>query len=131
MIKAINKAGVISYFREAVWNLMTKDHNGYVEMKDAPETVVPAEIVEFQAKIGASTQVPDAVTVFPEVGPVVLTKEDRAESKRRIDEENARIEAEKAKMLAYLKDRGVRINSNIGYNKLKERYDDYKEQKNK
>lgn len=110
MIKAIKQDGTISYFREAVWDLMGVNKNGYVELKDGEEPVnVPSVIKEFQAK----KKVVD-VTEQMEV-----TSQPEVTSEKMVGDEAATMDI----MKEFLDKKGIKYHPNIGYDKLKAKYD--------
>jgi deoxyribodipyrimidine photolyase len=107
MIKAINAIGTVSEFRERVWELMPPHKNGWREIKEGSKEPinVPTEITEFQAK---KKDVDTAEEDKPEITST-HTKGD----------ENATMEI----MKEYLESKGIKYHPNIGYDKLKAKYD--------
>ena len=106
MIKAINSIGTISEFREKVWELMPKHKNGWREIKEgAKEPVnIPIEIKEFQAK-------KNIADIAEEINDVVETPTK--------GDEHATMEI----MKEYLESKEIKYHPNIGYDKLKAKYD--------
>ena len=113
MIKAINKYGMISYFTEKVWNLMSENHNGFTELSDIPVTPkIPQGIIEFKAKKAEATKVEPAKEELPVV-----------ESKPLDTDASAQMEI----MREFLKEKGIKIHHLTGYDKLKAIYDENRE----
>ena len=103
MIKAINKQGTVSYFRETVWDLMSPGRNGYIEMSDNNSPInIPDKITEFQATKKAQKEEKPEIT-----------------QKQSVGDANATMEI----MKEFLESKGVRVHPNIGYDKLKAKYD--------
>ena len=108
MIKAINKAGIVTEFSETVWNLMTENKNGFVELGDTvTKNAIPKEIIEFKAvKINkpvetkVETMVVDVInTEGDAVGEIEIMKE-------------------------ALRQRGIKFHHMSGYDKIKKLYDE-------
>lgn len=105
MIKAINKAGLVTEFTETVWNLMTEKKNGFVELGENSVSVsVPKEIVEFKAK---KAELPKEEKPTVEI---VNTKGDA----------NGEMEI----MKEALKLRQIKFHHMAGYDKIKKLYDE-------
>lgn len=110
MVKAINKAGMVSEFTDKVWELMSKNKNGFVELSDTPNVPhIPKEIIEFKAKkIELIKQEEDKPVV-----ETTVIKSDAA--------------AEMEIMREFLKEKGVKVSHLMGYDKLKAIYDENRE----
>jgi hypothetical protein len=113
MVKAINKAGMVSEFTDKVWELMSPSKNGFVELSDNPITPhIPKEIIEFKAKkIELAKQ--EEVKEFIPVVETTVIKSDAA--------------AEMEIMREYLKEKGIKVHHLVGYDKLKAIYDENRE----
>ena len=111
MIKAINKDGIISVFSDTVWNLMSTNKNGYREITDTLDVVVPDKIIEFKAKRSAELTTEDSTPIAQEM-PIVEFKKHKSDAA-----------AEMGIMREYLKSKGVKFHHMLGYDKLKELYD--------
>jgi hypothetical protein len=109
MIKAINKAGMISTFSDKVWALLPSHKNGFRELSDAPETIVPSEIIEFKAKKAITTKPEESKKIEIPIVEITAHKSDAS--------------AEMDIMREYLKEKGVKFHHLLGYDKLKELYD--------
>lgn len=108
MIKAINKAGLVTEFTETVWNLMTEKKNGFVELGENSVSVsVPKEIVEFKAK---KAELPKVEKEEKPTVEIVNTKGDA----------NGEMEI----MKEALKLRGIKFHHMAGYDKIKKLYDE-------
>jgi hypothetical protein len=114
MIKAINKAGMISEFTEKVWELMSPSKNGFVELSDIPiQPKIPQGIIEFKAKKLEEKQAPQETQEEKIVVEVKANKGDAA--------------AEMDIMREFLKEKGIKVSHLMGYDKLKAIYDENRE----
>lgn len=113
MIQAINKQGVIGTFSEVAWKLLGASKNGWVEYDGIEKSInVPKQIIEFQAKKKeAATAVNNTI-----VEETVLTLENLDISSNWTYETEA--------MKAHLTEKGIKFHHKIGYDKLKQLYDD-------
>ena len=109
MVRAINKAGMVSEFSDLVWELMATNKNGFVELGEGMVTVnVPKEITEFKA-----TKLIKLQPSEKEEKPVVeiLNKKGDANGEMEI-------------MKEALKERGIKFHHMSGYDKIKKLYDE-------
>ena len=96
MVKAINQNGTVTVFSDMVWSMLPPHKNGFKEVgENLSPIVVPEKIIEFQAK---------------RVAEITVTNDDG--------------KAEVDIMKEYLDSIGVKYHPNIGYDKLKAKYDE-------
>jgi hypothetical protein len=106
MVRAINQKGMVSEFSDRVWAMLPKHKNGFIELSEMQTPVhIPEKIIEFQAKV---KEQPPVVQEFVQTA----TPQD----------DKARMDI----MKAYLTSKGIKFHPNIGYDKLKTKYDDSK-----
>jgi len=111
MIRAINKQGTVSEFTERVWGLMSKNHNGYIELNENEQPVnIPDKIIEFQVK------------KKQEVVKVAETADIEQPETEIATEVPAEISVETMKK--FLTSKGIKFHQALGYTKLKKLYDD-------
>jgi hypothetical protein len=96
MVKAINQHGTVTTFSDMVWSMLPPHKNGFKELGESnTPVVVPEKIIEFQAK---------------RIAEINVSKDDG--------------KAEVEIMKEYLDSIGVKYHPNIGYDKLKAKYDE-------
>lgn len=116
MIKAINKAGMITEFSQKIWDMLPHNKNGFVELSETQNTPnIPKEIIEFKIKKQELQKQVEVETQEskPEVVNTVTTKTD-ASSEMEI-------------MREFLKEKGIKVSHLMGYDKLKAIYDENRE----
>jgi len=108
MIKAINKLGVTKTFSDLVWKLLGTDKHGWQEYSEGRDPIkVPMEIKEFQAKKQEESETIKKFTDHKDITSGWSPKDAAAS-----------VEI----MKEYLTSKGVRYHPNIGYDKLKAKY---------
>jgi len=125
MIKAINKAGMISEFSERVWNTMASNHNGFIELTEGyTPTTIPDKIMEFKAK---KVEPEKPIVEMPKPNPATASfgglLDDTplvVQSTPNKSDANAEMEI----MREALKIKGIKSTHLMGYDKLKSLYDE-------
>jgi len=109
MIKAINKAGMVTEFSDKIWNMLPPNKNGFIELSEVQNTPnIPKEIIEFKIK-----KQQEATEEKPVVADTITTKTDPS--------------SEMEIMREFLKEKGVKVSHLMGYDKLKAIYDENRE----
>jgi hypothetical protein len=99
MVKAINKLGRVSNFTQQVWDMLPAHKCGFMEIKHESDPInIPEQIIEFRAK-----KIVREEPVKESVPDIAALKE-------------------------YLNANHVKFHHLSGYGKLKQLYDDHKEQ---